>query len=136
MRTWRTFAAAGVSVAALSVAACAGTANTTSNTTSIATAQTQQPVTDPASMSDAQLRAFVAAREEITPLQQGFAAQTPEQRTQATEQIRQILERNNLDSATYNAIAARAQAEPAFAQHIQDVHRLAQTQDDANAHAE
>lgn len=212
MRTWRTFAAAGVSVAALSVAACAGTANTTSNTTSIATAQTQQPVTDPASMSDAQLRAFVAAREEITPLQEGFATQTPEQRTQttaqitqvlqshgltppqynaisnraaqdttfgarlaafapdtfgdanlrafaaasieidpitrdlaaatpeqrtqATEQIRQILERNNLDSATYNAIAARAQAEPAFAQHIQDVHRLAQTQDDANAHAE
>jgi hypothetical protein len=48
---------------------------------------------------------------------------------QATDQIRQILERNNLDSTTYNAIAARAQAEPAFATHIQDLYRQAQAQD-------
>jgi hypothetical protein len=209
MRTWRTFAAAGVSVAALSIAACASTDATPATSVAAASttaAQTQQPPTDPASMTDEQLRAYVAARAEIEPLQAGFASQTPEQQlqttaqitqvlqghgmtpaqfnaignraaqdttfgarlaalapdtfsdanmrafaaasleidpitrnlagatpeqqTQATDQIRQILERNNLDSATYNAIAARAQAEPAFAQRVQDLHRQEQTQDD------
>ncbi|MBX3430907.1 MAG: DUF4168 domain-containing protein [Hyphomonadaceae bacterium] len=214
MRTWRTFAAAGVSVAALSIAACAGTTSTASNTTastSTASATQTQP-TDPASMTDEQLRSYVVAREAITPLQESFATQTPEQRTQttaqitqilqshgltpqqynaisshaaqdttfgarlaaltpdtfadanlrafaqasveidpitrdlgtatpeqqaqATTQIREILERNNLDSTTYNAIAARAQAEPAFAQRIQTIYREAQAQDDSNGSGE
>jgi hypothetical protein len=208
MRTWRTFAAAGVSIAALSIAACAGT-DTTSSAPSGASAttaqQSQTQAINPASMTDAQLRAYVQARSEIEPLQANFATRTPEQQiqttaqitqvlqghgltpqqfnaigahaaqdasfatriaalspdtfgdanlrafaaasieidpitrdlasatpeqqVQATDQIRQILERNNLDSTTYNAIAARAQAEPAFATHIQDLYRQAQAQD-------
>lgn len=215
MRTWRTFATAGVSVAALSIAACANTGGATTATsptaTSTATAQTQQPV-DAASMTDEQLRSYVAARAEIEPLQANFASQapaqqaqttaqitqvlqshgltptqfnaianraaqdttfgarlaalapdtfsdenmrafaaasleidpitrnlagaTPEQQTQATEQIRQVLARNNLDSATYNAIAERAQSEPAFAQRVQELHRQTQAQDDSSGAGE
>ncbi|MEZ5959089.1 MAG: DUF4168 domain-containing protein [Hyphomonadaceae bacterium] len=214
MRTWRTFAAAGVSVAALSLAACAGSGATTSasNAAATTTAASTQTVTDPTAMTDEQLRAYATAKAEIEPLQAQFATQTPEQRAQttaqitqvlqshgltpqqfnaisnraaqdttfgarlasltpdtfseanlrafaaasieiepvtaglatatpeqqaqATEQIRQILERNNLDSTTYNAIATRAQAEPAFAQRIQEVHRQAQADDDTNGSGE
>lgn len=73
---------------------------------------------EPDTFSDVTLRAFVAASAEIDPISRSLATATPEQRTQATEQIRQILQRNNLDSATYNAIASRAQADPAFAARV------------------
>ncbi|MEZ5955788.1 MAG: hypothetical protein R3C27_01050 [Hyphomonadaceae bacterium] len=213
MRTWRTFAAAGVSVAALSLAACAGSgAATSASTTGSTTTASTQAVTDPTAMTDDQLRAYATAKAAIEPLQAQFATQTPEQQAQttaqitqvlqshgltpqqfsaisdraaqdttfgarlasltpdtfsetnlrafaaasieiepvtaglatatpeqqaqATEQIRQILERNNLDSAAYNAIATRAQAEPAFAQRIQEVHRQAQAEDNANGSGE
>lgn len=72
----------------------------------------------PNTFSDQTLRSFAAASIEIDPISRGLATATPEQRTQATEQIRQILQRNNLDSATYNAIASRAQADTAFAARI------------------
>jgi hypothetical protein len=77
----------------------------------------------PDTFTDETLRAFAAASVEIDPISRTLASATPEQRTQATEQIRQILQRNNLDSATYNAIAARAQSDPAFAQRIAALHR-------------
>lgn len=86
----------------------------------------------PDTFSDDSLRAFARASIEIQPITDGLAAATPEQRTQATEQIRQILERNNLDSATYNAIAARAQTDQALVARIQELHRQAQTQNEAN----
>jgi hypothetical protein len=73
------------------------------------------------------LRAFAAASVEIDPISRTLASQTPEQRTAATEQIRQILQRNNLDSATYNAIASRAQADPALASRIASLHRTDQS---------
>jgi len=72
----------------------------------------------PATFTDAQLRSFAAAAREIQPLNAQMTSGTPEQRTAATTQVRGILQRNNLDGATYNAIAAKAQAEPAFAQRI------------------
>ncbi|MGQ0532489.1 MAG: DUF4168 domain-containing protein [Caulobacteraceae bacterium] len=81
----------------------------------------------PNTFSDATLRAFAAASVEIDPISRSLATATPEQRTQATEQIRQILQRNNLDSATYNAIAARAQADPALAARIAELHRTGQS---------
>ena len=77
----------------------------------------------PDTFSDETLRAFAAASIEIDPISRSLAGQTPEQQTQATEQIRQILQRNNIDSATYNAIAARAQADPALAARIASLHR-------------
>jgi hypothetical protein len=77
----------------------------------------------PDTFSDETLRAFAAASVEIDPISRSLATATPEQQTQATEQIRQILARNNLDSATYNAIAARAQSDPTFAARIAALHR-------------
>ncbi len=77
----------------------------------------------PDTFADSNLRTFAAASVEIDPITQSLSTATPEQQAQATEQIRQILDRNNLDSTTYNAIAARAQAEPAFAQRIQMLYR-------------
>jgi len=72
----------------------------------------------PATFTDAQLRSFAAAAREIQPINAQLTSGTPEQRTAATTQVRSILQRNNLDGATYNAIAAKAQAEPAFAARI------------------
>lgn len=69
----------------------------------------------PDTFSDATLRAFAAASAEIDPISRAIATQTPEQQAQSAEQIRQILARHDLDGATYNAIAARAQADSAFA---------------------
>jgi len=80
----------------------------------------------PDTFSDDSLRAFAQASIEIQPITNGLATATPEQRDAATEQIRQILARNNLDSASYNAIAARAQSDQAFAQRVQDLQRQAQ----------
>lgn len=77
----------------------------------------------PDTFSDETLRAFAAASVEIDPISRSLAGQTPEQQAQATEQIRQILQRNNLDSATYNAIASRAQADPTLAARIATLHR-------------
>lgn len=81
----------------------------------------------PDTFSDDTLRAFARASIEIDPITRNLATATPTQHTQATEQIRQILARHNLDSATYNAIAARAQADQTFAARIQNLHRQAQT---------
>ncbi|MGD9966099.1 MAG: DUF4168 domain-containing protein [Hyphomonadaceae bacterium] len=77
----------------------------------------------PDTFTDATLRAFAAASVDIEPITRTLATATPEQRTQATEQIRQILQRNNLDSATYNAIAARAQSDSTFAARIAALHQ-------------
>jgi hypothetical protein len=82
---------------------------------------------EPDTFSDETLRAFAAASVEIDPISRSLANATPEQQTQATEQIRQILQRNNLDSATYNAIAARAQRDPALAARIAELNRVEQS---------
>lgn len=72
----------------------------------------------PATYTDAQLRSFAVAARQIQPLNAQLTSGTPEQRTAATTQVRAILQQNNLDGATYNAIAAKAQADPAFAARI------------------
>ena len=72
----------------------------------------------PDTFSDANLRAFAAASTEIEPINRTLTSATPEQRTAAAGQIRAILARHNLDGATYNAIASRAQSDPAFAERI------------------
>jgi hypothetical protein len=79
--------------------------------------QTQAPA-QPATYTDAQLRSFATAATQIQPLQAQLASATVEQRTALVTQIRAILAQNNLDGATYNAIAAQAQADPAFAARI------------------
>lgn len=80
----------------------------------------------PNTFNDETLRAFARASVEIDPISRSLANATPEQQAQATQQIRAILTRNNIDSATYNAIASRAQADPALAARIAELHRAAQ----------
>jgi len=122
-------------VAALALAGCAGhTGTDTSTTSSAATAAAPPPPADtstpppqastpatpaaPATYTDAQLRSFAAAARQIQPLNAQLTSGTPEQRTAATAQVRTILQQNNLDGATYNAIAAQAQSDPAFAARV------------------
>lgn len=76
----------------------------------------------PSTFTDAQLRSFAAASAEIDPLNRNLASASAEQRTQITGQIRAALERNNLDSDTYNAIAARAQSDRQLAARIAALH--------------
>lgn len=83
--------------------------------------------TTPATYTDDQLRSFARAAIEIDPISRTLASATPEQQATATEQIRAILTRNNLDGATYNAIAAQAQRDPAFAQRIASINRTDQS---------
>ncbi|MEQ1811279.1 MAG: DUF4168 domain-containing protein [Terricaulis sp.] len=73
------------------------------------------------------MRSFARAAIEIDPISSTLTSATPEQQATATEQIRAILTRNNLDGATYNAIAAQAQRDPAFAQRIASINRTDQS---------
>jgi len=121
--------------AAISLAGCAGGAGTQAETSSSAAAATAAPAAAPtpaptpqpaapaapaapATYTDAQLRSFAAASHDIQPLNAQLTSGTPEQRAAATAQVRSILQRNNLDGATYNAIAAQAHSDPAFAARI------------------
>jgi hypothetical protein len=73
----------------------------------------------PASFTDAQLQSFAAASVAIDPINRSLLqGATPEAQAQAATQIRALLEQHGLDGATYNAIAAAAQADPALAQRI------------------
>lgn len=71
--------------------------------------------------TDDQLRSFAAASTEINPIAGTLSTATPEQRTAGADQIRAILQRNNLDVDTYNAIASQAQSDPAFAERIRSL---------------
>lgn len=75
-------------------------------------------VVQPTTFTDAQLRSFAAASTAIQPLNTQLQTATPEQRTTLVAQIGAVLTQNNLDGATYNAIAAQAQADPALAARI------------------
>ncbi|MGE0597268.1 MAG: DUF4168 domain-containing protein [Hyphomonadaceae bacterium] len=82
-----------------------------------AQAEQAQPAA-PAAFTDAQVEAFAHASLEIDPISRSLAGATPEAQTAAATQIRGILERHSLDGETYNAIAARAQADAALAERI------------------
>lgn len=111
-------------------AACAGSdRGNVAESTSTRTADTMAPSAAPAPMhtpqatsfSDAQLRSFAAATQEINPIAGTLSTATPEQRAAATEQIRGILARNELDVETYNAIAAQARSDPALVERIRSL---------------
>ena len=105
-------AAAG---AAALLAACAGAGGMRAEADAAGASAT-------ATYTDAQLRSFASAAVEIDPISRTLATATPEQRTAAVTRIRTILARNNIDEATYNAIAARASADPTFAARIRTLH--------------
>lgn len=79
------------------------------------------PAQGSATYTDDQLRSFAAASTEINPIAGTLSTATPEQRAAGADQIRTILQQNNLDVATYNAIAAQAQSDPAFAERIRSL---------------
>ena len=79
---------------------------------------TPAPQAQASAYSDAQLRAFAAASTEIDPISRALPDASAEQRSAAAGQIRSILQRHNIDSATYNAIAAQAQTDAALAARI------------------
>lgn len=65
------------------------------------------------------LRRFIDAATEINPIASSITAEsTDAQRQQASDQIGAILQRHQIDSATYNAIAQRAQTDAALAGRI------------------
>jgi biotin synthase-like enzyme len=64
------------------------------------------------SFTDAQLRSFIAASIEIQPINATLASGTDAERAAAAEQIRGILQRNNLNIETYNGIAAQIRSNP------------------------
>ncbi|MGE3142925.1 MAG: DUF4168 domain-containing protein [Hyphomonadaceae bacterium] len=68
-----------------------------------------------ATYTDAQLQAFAAASAEMQPIQQRPNASTD---PQALADMRAVLERHHLDSATYNAIAQRMRADSTFAARV------------------
>jgi hypothetical protein len=71
--------------------------------------------------TDAQLQAYMAASREIEPISNRVAQMTPQQRTQATAQIRTILRRHNLTGDQYNAIEIQSGADAALARRIADL---------------
>jgi hypothetical protein len=79
-------------------------------------AQTQASAGAQANYTDAQVRAFAAASDEITPVQRaaGSSALTPAQ----VDTIRAALGRHHLDGATYNAMAQRLRTDTQFAARV------------------
>jgi hypothetical protein len=93
----------------------------------------QDPTSQTSSYSDAQLRSFVEASEEVQPLTQGLAEATPDVRARNTEAIRAALQRHGLDGQTYNNIATAAQSDSALAARIASLQQAETTQDSTPA---
>jgi hypothetical protein len=79
---------------------------------------TPAQVSAAATYTDAQIQAFAAASAEIDPISRSLPTASATQRTEAATQIRAVLQRHNLDSNTYNSIAAQAQTDTALAARI------------------
>lgn len=70
-------------------------------------------------LDDDTLRRFVAAAADVDPISRSLTAEATEaQREQASNQIREVLERRQISAALYNAIAARAQVDQTLAARI------------------
>ena len=123
MRTASTTERTTTTTTAPSTSSAPATSTTTTQSTTTQSAQATTPpaATTPATpgtYTDAQLRSFVTASAEIDPLNRQLATATGEQRAAIVGQIRASLERNTIDSATYNAIASQAQTDTALAARI------------------
>lgn len=104
------------------VAACAGNSETRTATSTPPAATAQQaPTVTPApaqtadGYTDQQLQAYIAAGREVDAL---TPPATDEARTQYAQQAGAILQRHSIAPDTYNAIAATARTDTAFAERI------------------
>jgi hypothetical protein len=84
----------------------------------LAFAQTAPAQATAATYTDAQIQAFAAASAEIDPISRSLPTASATQRTEAAARIRTVLQQHNLDSNTYNSIAAQAQTDTALAARI------------------
>ena len=75
--------------------------------------QSQQTETQ---ISEAELQAYIAARDEIAPITARYASMSAQERTPATAQIVEIQQRHNLTAARYDAIERGIQSDPELAQ--------------------
>jgi hypothetical protein len=127
MANTKLFVGAAMAAALAMTGACAssqdgGNSGASANVSTMTPADPETPpATEMDGYSDAQLRAFAEASLEIDPISRGLAGATPQEQATATEQIRGILERHDLDGATYNAIAAEAQTDAELAARIAEL---------------
>ncbi|MGH6951234.1 MAG: DUF4168 domain-containing protein [Vitreimonas sp.] len=85
----------------------------------VASAQQPQAAAPAATYSEAQLHSFARASVELDELNRGLGSDPSQaQRQQAAAQAQTILQRHNLDAATYNAIATQARTDEDLAQRI------------------
>jgi hypothetical protein len=87
-----------------------------------------EPDTD-GDYTDAQLTAFIAARNDIDPISRGFAELSEEERAQATQQISSFLQTHQMNPATYDAIQRQMQTDQALTTRVTDI-QLANLTDD------
>lgn len=72
----------------------------------------------PQTFTDAQITAYAAAYEHVNPIARATVGADDAAQLAAAQQVQTILARNNIDLATYNAIAAQAQTDQALANRI------------------
>lgn len=72
--------------------------------------------------TDEQVRAYFDAKREIAPISARVAQMTPQERAQATAQIRSILRRHGLSADQFNAIDTQTRTDAALAERIAALH--------------
>lgn len=95
--------------------------------------QVAQRATAQGGFTEAQLQAFAEASLEIDPISRQYAAAPPAQQEQLAAQMRAILERVEIDGATYNAIAAAAQTDAELASRVAELQVAAQAGEEGGA---
>ena len=136
------YAVAAAAVLAFAAPALAQTTPANPNPATPASPTTTPAMPDPvtpaapsasaSAYSDAQLRSFLAASEDVQPLTHRLQGASATERTQLTGQIRAALARNHLDATTYNAIAAASQSDTALSARINGLRGGASTSGSAS----
>lgn len=112
--SWFSLAYALMLGAAGPLAACASNESQTDSSNATAAAAADQ-VSTQSGYSDAQVQAFVGARDEIQELTPG---QTVEQQAQNQQRISEILQRHGIAPDVYNSIQSAAQSDQSLANRI------------------
>lgn len=102
----------------LAIGACSTGATSPAAPASSATTTVQAAADTDGDYDDAQLTAFIEARREIDPISRNFSSLSAEQQTQATAQIRSIMNRRQMNPVTYDAIQRQIGTDQALAQRV------------------
>jgi|GEM_PF-2691793 len=120
MRSSKLLAVSAIALCAAGLTACSSTAtNDAPAATASSSSSAAAAVADTdGQYTDAQLQAFIAARRDIEPISQGFAELAPDARAQASTRIREIMDRNQVNPTTYDAIQRQIGTDQALAQRV------------------